>query len=107
MTRDEVAPPTQAELKEAEWRAAAFNAEAARSGLFAAALDMAEAMKDSGIPNAEAALLTGAVEFVAQLWQQVGLAAGIPRATTRKLIEKELRFYLNKHAEPAPKATMN
>ncbi|MGH6730017.1 MAG: hypothetical protein ACREBK_07670, partial [Sphingomicrobium sp.] len=66
------APLTDAE-QEAAWRRhMAFNAEAARSGLFAAALDIATTMREQGVAQGEACLLTGAAEFVAQLWQQVG-----------------------------------
>lgn len=86
----------------------AFNAEAARSGLFAAAIDIAEAMKKSEIPHAEAALLTGAVEFVAQLWHEVGIKAGKSPAQVRKMLEKQVRTFFIKHtkASYAPERTV-
>ncbi len=87
----------EAEQEAAFRQSMAFNAEAARSGLFAAALDIAVEMKNAGIPHADAAILTGAAEMVAQLWQQVAHQAGIPAATARKNLEKEIRTFFGKH----------
>lgn len=78
-------------------RSIAFNVEAMRSGLFSAALDMAKTMKEADIPNADAVMLTAAVEFTAQLWAQVSKQTGIQRGKSRATLEKELRFYFAKH----------
>lgn len=89
--------PTAAEAEAAFKQSMAFNAEAARSGLFAAALDIADTLKEANVPNGEAALLTGAAEMVAQLWQQVGEKAGIPSAKVRKTLLDEIKTFYGKH----------
>lgn len=88
-------------------RSMAFNTEAIRSGMFAAALDMADTLKQADIPNAEAILLTASIETAAQLWAQVSKQSGIPRPKARATLEKELRFFFNKHwsADQQPAAT--
>jgi hypothetical protein len=78
----------------------AFNAEAARAGLFASAMDIAEMMKKNDIPHGEAALVTGAVEFAVQLWMQVMLKAGNTRQAARQQLEKEVRVFARKHSHP-------
>lgn len=79
----------------------AFNAEAARAGLFAAAQDIAEAMQKANIPNGEAALLTGAVEMACQLWMQVMLQApGVTRQKARAKLIEQVRTFANKHSRP-------
>ncbi len=80
-------------------RALAFNTEAVRSGMFAAAIDIADTMRENGVENGESCLLTGCAEMVAQLWQQVAEKAGIPRATARKTLEREIRTFYAKHAK--------
>lgn len=77
-----------------------FNAEAARSGLFAAAIDIMDTMKKNDIPNGEAALLTGAVEMAAQLWMRTMLSAGKTRLEARKSLEKQVRTFAIKHSYP-------
>lgn len=78
----------------------AFNAEAARAGLFAAAIDIADTMQKNNIPHGEAALVTGAMEMAAQLWMQTMLGAGQTRMASRKAAEKQFRTFLNKHSHP-------
>ena len=86
------------EKEEADWRRSmAFNAEAARAGLFAAALDILDQMKKAGVPQAEAAVMTGAVEMSAQLWQQVSHEAKIPVAKARKTFLGECQHFFSKH----------
>lgn len=92
-----IAPVTDAENDAAYRRSMAFNAEAARAGLFAAALDIAGEMRKGGVPHADAAILTGAVEFSAQLWQQVGEKAGIASSQIRQNFLKEAKFFYGKH----------
>ena len=87
----------------------AFNAEAARSGLFAAAQDIAKTMRENGVPHGEAALLTGAIEMAAQLYTQVMLAAGHTPRAIRTELHKQVRFFHRKHLkaerEGAPEVT--
>lgn len=83
---------------DADWRRSmAFNAEAARAGIFAAALDMLDTMKAQGVPQAEAAVMTGAVEASAQLWQQVAHEAKIPVRTARRTFLGECQQFFSKH----------
>lgn len=98
------APITDAEQEAAFRRSMAFNAEAARSGLFAAALDISLEMKKAGIPHGEACLLTGAVEMVAQLWQQMMSAAGQPPKRSRAKLVAEIRTFFDKHDRAGRKA---
>ena len=79
----------------------AFNSEAVRSGLFAAAIDIANIMKKNDIPHGEAALITGAIEMAAQLWMQVMLKAGNTRQAARQQLEKQVRTFALKHSRPA------
>lgn len=95
---------TPIEKSEAERKSMAFNTEAARAGIFAAMLDIVDTMRESGIPDVEACVLTGAVEASAQLWAQVGQAAKIPRAKNRKTFEGEARRFFNKHRDAAEAA---
>ena len=90
-------PPTDAEQEAAFRQSMAFNSEAVRSGLFAAALDIADELRKAGVPHGEACLLTGAAEFVAQLWQQVGHKGGIPPMKTRSTLLKEINTFYGKH----------
>lgn len=97
---DETTPPPEPtdEEKEAAFRQSmAFNAEAARSGLFAAAIDIADTMKKSGVPHGEAALLTGAVEMAAQLWFEVMHRAGQPPKFSRARFIKQAKEFFDKH----------
>lgn len=79
-----------------------FNAEACRSGLFSAALDIADTMKKNNIPLGEAALLTGAVEMVSQLWMQVMLQAGHTPEKARIGLIKQTRIFAKKHSRVRP-----
>lgn len=91
-------PPLPIDKEEADWRRSmAFNAEAARAGLFAAALDILDTMKKQNIPQAEAAVMTGAVEMAAQLWQQVSHQANIPVAKARRTFLGECQAFFSKH----------
>ena len=75
----------------------AFLAESVRSGLFSAALDIAESMKQGGVEGGEAALLTGAIEFSVQLWTETMLKAGHPPQKVRKSLEANVRTFFQKH----------
>jgi hypothetical protein len=82
----------------------AFNAEAARAGLFSAAADMAKTMKEGDVLNGEAALLTGAVEMAAQLWMHTMIQAGHSPMKARKAFEKQARTFAIKHSRPEEQA---
>jgi hypothetical protein len=91
-------PPLTDEEQEAAFRRSmAFNTEAARSGLFAAAIDIAQEMKKAGVPHGDACLVTGAVEFAAQLWFQMMHRAGQqPKKSKAKLVA-EIKTFFDKH----------
>ncbi len=75
-----------------------FNAEACRSGLFAAAIDILDTMKKNDIPNGEAALVTGALEMACQLWMQVMLQAGHMPEAARIAFFGQAKTFLRKHS---------
>lgn len=77
----------------------AFNTEAARSGLFAAAIDIADIMRENDVPEGEAALITGAVEFAVQLWDRTMIAAGQTPKASREAFEKQAKFFFKKHRQ--------
>lgn len=93
---EQSAIPTKAEAEELRKRSLAFNAEAARAGLFAAALDMLDTMKEQGVEEAEAAVMTGVVEAAAQLWQQVSHQAKIPTQKARRTFLGECQCFFGK-----------
>ena len=74
-----------------------FHAESVRAGLFACALDIMGTMKEAAVPDAEAALITGATEFAVQLFMQVALQAGVTRQDSLRSLLKAARFYARKH----------
>ncbi len=82
---------------EFDTQALAFNAEAVRSYLFQSALEVAEQMQKDGIAMGEAAILTGAIEMVAQLWAQVGFRAGQSPSDVRHKAERQFRIFYHKH----------
>lgn len=90
-------PDKPTDEQEALARLIDFNIEAARAGLFAAALDITETMKDGGAPDedAYAAILTASAKFTAQLWQQVSALRAVPHATARKVLDKEIRTFFD------------
>jgi hypothetical protein len=103
-------PPPPAPLTDKEQEAAfrqsmAFNTEAARSGLFAAAIDIAETMKKAGVPHGEACLVTGAVEFATQLWFQTMHRAGQPTKRSRAQLVKQVRDFFDKHEKAERRGT--
>lgn len=94
---DDTAPPTDEEQQAALARSMAFNTEACRSGLFAAAIDMADTLKKAGVAHGEACLVTGAVEFAAQLWFEVMSKAGQPPKRSRAKLVGQIRTFFDKH----------
>lgn len=80
----------------------AFNIEATRAGMFAAALDMLESMRTAGVQDAPAALITGSIEAATQLWAQVSKRAGVPRKKARETMEKEMRRFFAQHWDSDP-----
>jgi hypothetical protein len=82
---------------EIDGEALRFNAEAVRSYLFKAALDVADQMQKDGIAMGEAAILTGAIEMVAQLWAQVGHRAGQSPSDVRHKAERQFWIFYHRH----------
>lgn len=84
----------------------AFNAEAVRSYFFRTGLDVFEQMRTDGITKPEVAVMTGALEFAAQLWMWVAMRSGVTKQKARQTAEKEFRTFLIRHATskdtPAP-----
>lgn len=85
------------EEKAARRQSLAFNTEAVRSGLFAAALDIGDVMKEAGVAEGEAALITGAVEFAVQLWDQVMQSAGNTPKASREAFNRQAQYFFTKH----------
>lgn len=63
-----------------------MNTEAVRAGLFASATDIAEMMKENGVEDASAAILTGAIMFAVELWDNTMARAGHPPMKRRKAL---------------------
>ena len=81
----------------------AFNCEAVRGYLFSAAEHVLEGMQDQKVEHAGAAVMTGGLEFAAQLWMQAALQAGVSPMKARQTAEKEFRGFLLKHGQKARK----
>lgn len=96
MTKKPLSPEEQARRQ-----TFAFNAEAARAGMFAAAMDMLETMREGGVVENEAPLLTGMLEASVQLWASVMLAAGQSPKAAREALLGQVQFFWNKHRHPA------
>lgn len=75
----------------------AFAAEATRGYLFAKLAEVTEEMKEQGIKQPEAALITGALEFAVQLWVQVGHGAGATRTNIKRNLELQTMQFFTKH----------
>lgn len=78
----------------------AFNVEAVRGYLFSAAEHVLESMTEQQVAHAAPAVMTAGLEFAAQLWMQVALQTGVPRAKARQTAEKQFRTFLTKHGRP-------
>lgn len=78
-------------------QAVAFNAEAVRAYLFQSALEVADGMQKDGISHSDAAILTGAIEMVAQLWAQVGHRSGNSPSDVRHKAERQFRIFYHRH----------
>lgn len=77
---------THAEQEEALNDLLDFNIEAARAGLFNSAIDIAETMDANNVPEVSPIMLTAAVTFTAQLWQQMAELSGIPKKVALKAL---------------------
>lgn len=97
MTDAPETPPTDAEQQKAFAQSLAFNTEAVRAGLFASAQDISEMLHQNGVPHADAALVTGAVEFAAQLWTQMMFKAGHTPRSIRTKLHEQVRYFHRKH----------
>lgn len=86
-------------LPDFDAREVAFNAEAVRGYLFSAGAHVLEGMQEQKVDHAPAAVLTGALEFAAQLWMEVSLQSGVPPKKARETAEGEFRKFLRKHAQ--------
>lgn len=89
--------PNDIELNDVE--SAAFNVEAVRAFMFTQAVQVAEGMKEQGAANADAALLTGSLEFAIQLWVQVSIRAGVPAQKAWLTLHHEARALFQKHVD--------
>ena len=84
----------------------AFRVEAVRSGLFASALDITETMKEAGVEDVGGIIVTAAIEFAVQLWEQSMMAAGHTPKASREALESEVRFYIKKYRNlPLPEGS--
>ena len=97
MTKRKLEPMPDFDAKEV-----AFNVEAARSYLFTAGLHVFEGMSEQGIAHAPAAVMTGALEFAAQMWMWTAMRQGVPVQKARQTAEREFRTFLIKHSKTKP-----
>lgn len=84
----------------------AKHTEFARSAFFSVGGDILETMRAGRVDEAEAIVMTGALEMAVQLWLQVALRSGVPPQKARKTLETEARRFWQKHLkienEPLP-----
>lgn len=78
--------PTPQQMDDEPAAKLAMNIEAVRSGLFAAALDIADMMKENNVDDADAAILDGAIMFAVELWDNTMVAAGHAPSHSRKAL---------------------
>ena len=67
-----------------------INSEAVRAGMFAAANDIAEMMKENNVDDADAALIDGAILFAVELWDNTMIAVGHAPSHSRTALHKNM-----------------
>jgi hypothetical protein len=82
----------------------AFNVEAVRAYLFTSAMHIFEGMSQQEVAHTPVAVMTGAVEFAAQLWMWTAMKQGVPVWKARKIARKEFNTYLERHTKTKPEA---
>lgn len=75
----------------------ALHAESARAAFFAVAGDVLETMKAGGVAEAEACVMTGALEMAIQTWVQVAFQSGVSPSMSRKTLVAEVGRFYQKH----------
>lgn len=75
----------------------AKHTEFARSAFFSVSVDILDTMRAGRVEEAEAIVMTGALEMAVQTWLQVALRSGVPPQRARKTLETEMRRFWQKH----------
>lgn len=98
--------PPLTDEERAERQAFAFNAEAARAAMFAAAMDTIQTMQAQGLAHNEAPVLTGMIEATTQMWTHVMIQAGHSPSKARAALIGQVNFFFHKHRDTvdAPEA---
>jgi hypothetical protein len=88
--------PTKEEMEEARREALIFHTEACRAAMMNAALDIAQTMKENGVSEGEACLVTGAVQFAVELWDKLMRRAGNTPLDSRRELERQVKMALSR-----------
>jgi NAD-dependent oxidoreductase involved in siderophore biosynthesis len=76
----------------------AVHVEIVRAGFHSAAQDMLQFMIEQGVENAPAAVLSGSIESVVQMWVKTMSEAGHPPSRVRESLIQQVKTYHRKHA---------
>lgn len=82
--------PTPEQMAEDRAAKLIINIEAVRAGMFAAANDIADMMKEAKVDDADAALIDGAIEFAVELWDNTMVAVGHAPSHSRTALQKNM-----------------
>lgn len=88
--------PSKEELDAARRQALSFHTETCRAAMMAAALDIANTMRENNVPEGEACLVTGAVQFAVQLWDTIMRRAGNTPLESRRELERQVKMALSR-----------
>lgn len=88
--------PSKEELDAARRQALAFHTETCRAAMMAAALDIANTMRENNVPEGEACIVTGAVQFAVELWDKIMRRAGHTPLDSRRGLERQVKMALSK-----------
>lgn len=83
-----------------------FFSDAVRSGLHASALDILQQMEATGVPDAAACLMTGACQFVAEIYEETATKLGLDKAKVREHLLNSVELYFNTYCEMTVKESL-
>lgn len=98
MMTDDIAKifPSKEEREAARLEALRFHTETCRAALMAAALDIANTMRENNVLEGEACLVSGAVQFAVELWDKIMRQAGNTPLDSRRELERQVKIALSK-----------
>lgn len=76
-----------------------FFSDAVRAGLHSAGVDIMEQMLAQGIPDTAACMMTGACQFVAELYEETARKAGVDRQAFRHHMIASVATYFDTYCE--------